>query len=329
MRRLIWLLTVVALLWCGWWWGATTTLTRQAAELLDGSGVRFGDLTASGFPLTLGFEARDVEVQDPARGVSLRADWVQASAPSHWPGHLTVRLPDSPIALDTPFGALSLHLDDAVGQLMLRPGLMLEFDAARVTTAGWQINAAQGNWAVGQNLLVSVERPEGAQARYDIELRGDGLEPGDLLRAALDIPTAWPRRFEALAAAITVSLSAPLDRSHLEAPMPDLRALNIRALDVQWGALRAQAEGTLSFETDGVPEGALSFVIANWRAAMAQAVRSGLITAEQSGQALLLLNALANMSGTPDDLDLTLRFETGQMFLGPIALGPAPRLNDF
>jgi len=40
-----------------------------------------------------------------------------------------------------------------------------------------------------------------------------------------------------------------------------------------------------------------------------------------------MLEALAGLSGQPENIDATLNFSNGRIFLGPIPLGPAPSLR--
>jgi hypothetical protein len=76
----------------------------------------------------------------------------------------------------------------------------------------------------------------------------------------------------------------------------------------------------------GVPEGALAIRAENWREMVAMAVRAGLIPEQMQGTFEGLLGVVAGLSGDPEVIDADLSFSNGRMFLGPLPVGPAPRL---
>jgi hypothetical protein len=79
-------------------------------------------------------------------------------------------------------------------------------------------------------------------------------------------------------------------------------------------------------DDQGSPEGALQLTVTNWRGMLDVAQGSGVLDAGLRPQAETILGMLSNLGGDPDTLNMTLTFMDGTMALGPIHLGPAPRL---
>ena len=78
MRKLVWLLIVLAVLWGAWWATATTQMQSTLTGLLDtrraaGWEVTLKDISKSGFPLALQNRLSGLAVAAPARGLAFEA----------------------------------------------------------------------------------------------------------------------------------------------------------------------------------------------------------------------------------------------------------------
>ena len=79
---------------------------------------------------------------------------------------------------------------------------------------------------------------------------------------------------------------------------------------------------------EGLAEGRIELRLSNWRKAIPVAVALGLVTPEVAPTWENVFAVLSEQSASPEDLDLPLVFQRGRMSLGPLPLGPAPRLGD-
>ena len=109
MRKLVWLLIVLAVLWGAWWVTATTQMQSTLTGLLDsrraaGWEVTLKDISKSGFPLALQNRLSGLAVAAPARSLAFEAPQLDLSAPVWWPGDLSARASVASAAL--PAGAL-------------------------------------------------------------------------------------------------------------------------------------------------------------------------------------------------------------------------------
>ncbi|MFK7836429.1 MAG: DUF2125 domain-containing protein [Sulfitobacter sp.] len=331
MRLLIKVCVVLAVLWCGWWWLAATIAERSVtgwfdARRTEGWQAKTRSVEVSGFPLRLGTTVSDIALADPDTGVAFDASALTLSVPAYWPGDVTLRLPEDTVRLATPDGTLTLKAQGAQADLRLHPGTALELEELSAVSGPWQANDLRGNLLSADDLRVAITQDASMPARYRFALDATTLTPGDVIRNALVLPNDWPLSFDAFVADITVLFDLPLDRTTLEDRRPQPRAVDLTEVDLIWGALRLNAKGGLQIAMDGTPDGNLNLRLENWRQILDLAEKAGFVDAGLRQQGELLLNALANMSGGPDTMDLTLAFRDGGMFLGPIYLRPAPKI---
>jgi hypothetical protein len=120
-------------------------------------------------------------------------------------------------------------------------------------------------------------------------------------------------------------LSAPLDRFAGQT-RPGLTALELREASLRWGALTVSARGQVAADAEGLAEGRIDIRIAPWPLALEAAVAAGLIRPELAPTWAEIARRLAEGSADPDRLDLPLTLARGRAALGPLPLGPAPRL---
>ncbi len=88
----------------------------------------------------------------------------------------------------------------------------------------------------------------------------------------------------------------------------------------------ARGRGDLTVDPDGIPTGRVDIRAVNWREMLevlsgADLVPMSILPTIERG-----LEILAGLSGNPNTIDAALGFQNGFMSLGPVPLGPAPRL---
>ena len=94
-----------------------------------------------------------------------------------------------------------------------------------------------------------------------------------------------------------------------------------------WGRLGLQGSGRLDIAADGRISGRIDLVLRNWRRVLDLARRAGLIDRDQQRNIETVLSLVTAASDDPDSLRLPLVLAGGTMSLGPVPLGPAPRLG--
>lgn len=331
MGKLVQIIVALALLWSGWWWSAATLLDRGIGTWLDdrraeGWQAEIGAVDVAGFPLALGTSLETLLLADPVAGLAVNAESLHLSVPAYWPGDVTLTLPDTPLRIATPEHILFLSAPQAKAELKLHPGFALQLEQLSARSGPWMLNTSAGNLLSAEDLDAEVTQDAQTAESYRFAMTARGFAPGDLIRSAMLLPEDWPLAFDTLIADVNLRFDLPLGRSTIEDRRPQPRQIAIDRLDLIWGTMRLTAAGALEVNPQGIPDGEVNLRLENWRQLLDLVEKAGTLDARMRGQADLLLTALANMGGDPDTLDLTLTMRNGQMFLGPIQLGPAPLL---
>jgi hypothetical protein len=93
-----------------------------------------------------------------------------------------------------------------------------------------------------------------------------------------------------------------------------------------WGPMRLEAEGRIEVTASGTPEGRITVTATEWRQMLDAAERLGALSAQDAANVARMLDGIARNSPDPDRVSLPFVFREGMLYLGPFALGPAPRL---
>jgi len=329
MRRLIRWLVAFALLWTAWWAIASYGAQRGLAGAIEAhkSDGWQAEVSQEGFPFRIRSRLTGLTLNNPANQTALKASAVTLSAPTYWPGYLTLDLGRTPITLQTPASDLVLEAKGTQAGIRLRPGVALELQSLRVASNNWRLHSAGQDLALADDLDLRLTHDPELANRYDLTLNARKLAPGVLVRQLLGLAPDWPPYFSTFKADAAITFDRPIDRHLRQDAPPQPRALQLHTLDITWGAIQLTAFGGLKIDATGVPEGSVDMQLSNWRALLDIAQSAGALPADQRGQTELFLGLLANRADSPDDIDLTLTFAAGTMALSGIPLGPAPKLR--
>jgi len=331
MRSLIRLIVILIVIWCAWWMAASTALQRSIRVWFEdrrdmGWQAEVSEISKHGFPFTLHSRLRGLSVSDPVTGVAVDTPQLDLIAAAYWPGFMSVKLPDAPIEMVTPSGGVALRTTDAQFDLRLHPVVTLQLQSMRAISGPWQDDFSQARALSADDLHMCVKQDEVSLETYRFDVNATNLTPGSLPRSFLALPVDWPTSFDIFAADLDVKFDIPWDRNALTERRPQPRHVTLHKVDVSWGSLQILASGQVAIDASGVLNGAISTTISNWRDIVDLAVTSGAVATSERPQVEIMLSALANIEGSPDNLDLNLTFQNGEMSVGPIYLGPVPQV---
>lgn len=327
MRAFVWLTAVFALLYGGYWFAGSRALqggldAALAAPRRAGR-IDYEALALAGFPWRFDLTVTAPRITSRDRQIGWSAPELRVHALSYRPNHLIAFLPGAQqirlgrerIALKAAdLGASSVFGLDAALPLA-RAQLVGKALAAR-SDRGWEL-------ALGE-LRAAIREAAGEHA-YDIGLTLFDAAAGGAL-ARLAEANALPGRLERVHLDATLRLDRGLDR-FLPPGGPALVAAEIRSIAIDWGEMALDGQGRLTVTPSGTPEGAIDFRIRGWRQALGLLRATGAIRSDRDlAEIERALGAVALLSGEADTLALPLIFAAGQMRLGPVPLGPAPRL---
>ena len=323
MRAVMVVVLVLGIVWGGYWVAGSVALQKGAeawfaGQVADGRIASSSKIEVHGFPNRFDLTVTDVHLADPVSGFGWDAPFAQVFSMTWKPWHLIAALPNSQ-TITLPDQQIGLASTKMQGSLKLVPGTALALDSVVVdgadlvatSSAGWVIKAARAELATRQDATVGNG--------HEVNLTITGLVPdAALLAGAGDLPATIKTAQIDLVAGFT----APIDR-FAGAAKPQLTALTLKDGQVRWGDLVITVKGAVVADASGLAEGRVDIHIENWRKLLPPAVAMGLIKAEVAPTVENMMQLLAQ-GGTA--LDLPLVMKAGRMSLGPIPLGPAPRM---
>lgn len=331
MRRLVWAAIILGALACGWWVLGAELWARSLSHWFEqqrdrGWLAEYASVETEGFPLRHVTRINAPALADPGTGAAWQGAWLTRDSPAIWPGNLTVRFADSVQRLAWLDRRASLQATGMVAQLSIAPGTALTLQNLGLTAGPWTLADDNGQTEISAQAMTLQMAANEPSAQYRITLAAPGFLPGDTLRTLVRAAPTLPQRFDRLEVAADVTFDTPWDRRALEQRRPQPRVLHLRRADAWWGTLRLSAAGRLDIDRDGIPTGAIELRAENWRDMLLMAEQSGALPASAAGSAERLLSFLAGLGGAPEVLEAQINFRGGVVALGPVPLGPAPRL---
>lgn len=327
MRALLWVVIAVAVTWGGYWFVGARALESGAQAWFQtqteaGLVAERSDLSVSGFPNRFDLTVTDLRLADPDTGYGWTAPFVQVLSLSYKPWHIIAAFANQQ-QVRTPWQDLAVASDRLQGSVVIVPGTNLTLDRLTLVGDAMRVTSDLGWTASVDTLRFATKQVEPGGRHHEIGLEMLGLGPDPSVTAA--VPD-FPEKLEKFRLDASVTLTAPLDRmagqSH---PRPS--QIDVKEVQLVWGSLVLFGTGSIAAAADGVAEGRIALRLTNWREAIPLAVAAGLIKPEVAPTWQNMFALLAAQTGDPEDLDLPLVFAKGRMSLGPLPLGPAPRMN--
>jgi hypothetical protein len=156
---------------------------------------------------------------------------------------------------------------------------------------------------------------------HEIGLNVTNLAPDAALLAAFN--AVLPPQVGLIRIDAHVGFTAPIDRQVL-VTRPQIATIDLDNLRIEWGTMQVTAKGKVIADADGFAQGDAVLRLENWRVALDVAQSTGIL-AEKDRK--LWEQAAQFLAGSSDSLDLPLQFKNGRSFVGPLPVGPAPRLR--
>jgi hypothetical protein len=331
MRRLIWLGLVLALSWSGWWLIAASSMRGGieqwfADRRAEGWQAETVDTRLSGYPLSIDILLDRPALADPDTGVAFETSSMRLSAPTWWPGHITVTLPEQAMRVATTRTRHDVSAEAATAVMRLRPRSDLQLQEMAVSTARWSITSPEGALWSADALTLTVRQDETTPELYAFVADAPNFVPGGVPRRQLRIPQDWPIAFASLKLEALIRFDRPFDRRTIEDSRPQPRRIDLSLAEAAWGPLLLRSAAALDVSEEGKLTGEWSLQARNWQDILTLAENAGTLPSQLRPQLDNILAALARGGGNPDAIDVTLTLRNGQIFLGFIPLGQAPRV---
>lgn len=331
MKRVVTVVVALVVLWSLAWGGLALWLRSGItgwfdARAAEGWQAEYTAADLSGYPLHHVTTLREPALADPTTGRAWSADWLRFESPAIWPGRQSLTFPDTPQYISYFDNTQVLTATDMVADLDLAMGLALELRKMQLQSGPWALTARDVELAAGSGATMGMIQDETVPELYSIVLDIPDFAPAQRVRRLMGGEDSLPDTFDALQMTMDVRFDRPWDRSALELTRPQPRRIDLRLAEIAWGPLRISATGGFDVDAGGVPEGKLSIRAENWREMLRMAETAGAVPRAVAQSAERALGFLAGLGGNRKALDVQLNVSGGVVALGPLPLGPAPRL---
>ena len=328
MRWLTGLVVVLGCLWSGYWFigargfeaGAMGWFAKMEAA---GKIARYQALEVQGFPNRFDLTVTAPEIGDAASGIIWQAPFLQILSLSYKPWHVIAAFPPEqritlpPKAMTVQAGKLQASVVvQPVPALPLDRLVLVGEDLVALGDSGWDLRAASVQFATRQD----ATRADMHEIRLDVT----DLQPDARLVAVMG--GVLPDRISLLRMDAVAGFTAPIDRMLLQT-RPQVAQLILNDLRVTWGDMSVAAQGSVIADTAGFAEGEVRLRVENWQVALDVAEAMGLIATKDRKLWDQAATFLALGSGGDTAIELPLQFRGGETWIGPLAVGPAPRLQ--
>lgn len=330
MKRLLFVIITAALAWSGYWFvgsrGATAGFERWFADRqAEGWVAETSGIVTRGFPSRFDTTISDLELADPQTGVAYSTPFLQIFALSYKPEHLIAVWPNAQ-SLATPFGKLAIASEDMRASLIVDGAQNVALERSNFAAKALQITAEDGRKIAATSLLLAAEAVPAAQNTYHVGIEATGLSLPQPQSLRLETGDLLPDTFERARADVTIAFDAPWDLNAVQAARPQPTQIDIKLIEAQWGQLDLRLAGSLDIDAAGVPSGQITVKAQNWRDILKLAVATGALPQQLARPMEQGLSLLSGLSGNRNTLDVPLDFANGRVLLGPIPIGPAPRI---
>lgn len=333
MRRIVRILfgatALGALAWIGWWHALARGQEAALAAWFDdraraGWQAEYGEIGLTGFPLRLKREITRVSLADPETGWAWDTPWLRVDSAAFRPIRFDVALPDAQ-TLAVPGERADVASSKMSAVLELRPSAALGLIQASVEVAGLDVRSPSG-WRASADTIEADVSERINDEGYAIAFLAEKVTLPEPLIALVDPTGLAGPDLERMTFDGAAVFETPLDRYLIEDGRLALRAATIRRAGFQWGRMWLEAKGAIKVDKKGYPAGKIDLTAREWRDIIKLAERSGAIGSDMAEGLTAALELVALLGGNRDKLDATLKFKNGDVRIGPVTIGRAPRL---
>jgi len=331
MPRIMMTVILIAIgLWSGYWYAGSSAKFRVIDGWLSerreaGWVAEYSDFRVRGYPSRFDSRFRDLRLRSPGSGIGWEAPEFKIIALTYKPNHIIAAFADRQ-RLQFPGGGVDISSRDMFASVVFEPDTLLAVSRLRLSAEALQLAGDSGWQAGAERLLLATRQNAGTEFAHDVIFDAAGVRPTRAIRRLLDPAGSLPPAIESLLIDLTLGFTGPWDRLAIERGAPELTFIEVKRTDLRWGALGLKASGRLEVARSGRVSGTLNLEILQWRELLGLLMRAGVLDRATGGRIEQGLALLTAGSDDPDSLKVPLTLRDGVMNLGPIALGPAPRL---
>lgn len=329
MRKLIVLAIVLASLYGGYWFVGKSQIQTRLAEALEQvdegpMDISYESMTTRGFPSRFDTTFIDLEIYNPDARVRWETPLFQLLALSYQPNNVRAYFPpEQQITVDGE--EFTLFTSQMVARGQVSASTTLAFQQAELEMLNPRLRTEEGAELALARLFAAMRLTPDTDQTYDVFFEARSIVLPEDIRNMVDVGNQQPPIIQSLRLDSDVTMTGPLELNGGD--VGQIETLSIREFAFEWGEISVSAIGDLTPDTSGVINGSITLSARNWQQALDLAVAAGAIPEDRRLLLVGIINSLDETPHIPDTLTATLMITNGQMALGPLPLGTAPRLN--
>ena len=312
-----------------WFIGKSTReqgLERWFDERAAAGWVADTEVELKGFPNRYDAVMTDLNLADPASGWAWSAPRFELMQLSYQPNHYIARWPQSQ-TVSSPDQKINVISEDLRASIIFEPRSDFIIDRATLTANTIDIQST-ANWgAASEDLVLALRQSTKGEAHYDLAVKTSSFRPSNALLLEIDRARVMPESFQLFELSAVAAFADKLSRNSFNNNSADLTHVDLEGLNLEWGDLAFRAAGEFDVDAEGYPSGRITVRAENWERILDMAIAADVVNVNFGETLRSGLSLLARFSGNPDTLDVPLSFTNKETRLGPITLGPAPRLK--
>ena len=312
-----------------WFIGKSSRETQLAgwfSERSEAGWVADTDIQLRGFPNRYDAVLTDLNLADPASGWAWRAPRFELIQLTYQPNHYIAVWPQEQV-IASPNQRIDVASENMKASFIFEPRSDFTLDRATLTTDSLSMNSTAGWKAAAEEMVLALRQSGRGDGYYDIALKSKNLAPSGQILRQLDRAGVLPDTFETFELNAIAGFSERLSQASFQNGTSDLREVDLQALNMKWGEMALRAAGRVDVDREGYPIGKITLRAENWKQMLDLGISAGWIDENMGSTLKSGLSLLARFSGNENTLDVPLSFSNKSTKLGPITLGPAPRLK--
>lgn len=329
MRRLTLFVVVLGIAWSAYWLIGKTAKEQVITAWLEGRRAagwtaQYTDFQVAGFPNRFDSRFQNLELYSPVSGLGWAAPEFHIFALSYKPNHIIAAFANRQV-VTLPFEQIEVNSDKMLASVVFAPDTLLAVDRISLTADNLDLDSSLGWRSRAEKISLATRRVASGDFAHEVAFEATGVTPTRAFRSGLDPKGYLPLVIERVWLDLTLDFDAPWDRVAVESGAPKVTGIGLNDVAIRWGDLELRANGTLAVDPGGQINGRIDLEVRNWRQVLDLVVRAGLIGKRTATAVSNALTVLTAASDNPESLSALLVLSNGEMLLGPVTIGPAPR----
>lgn len=321
MKRLVFAITAMAVLWSGYWFVQAYSLRSGIegwfdARRADGWAAEYSDMSVRGFPNRLDVTFTDLTLANPETKTAWDAPMFQMLSLVYNPGHWIFAFAEDQ-SLSTPEGAYQITSDGLRASLVTEGDRILRGNLeAQVLNIAGPVDLAMAGLTFG--IAADETKPE--RLRIGLNAAAIAGSQGALAPALSD-------KIDEIALQAEITFDQIWTKDALKTGKPQPRKIKLPLAEYRADDLELKATADWDVDTKGRLDGSATLRAVNWRALLDEAKGAGDLPSGVADVLTETLGVIAGLSGNKKALDLKFTFNEGRVALGILPLGNAPRIR--